>query len=136
MLSHARRDVSALSLPLSGRFAFSDRNRVDYGRRRSGRFISDTQFRARHIADQILEFRPHVILIDEFINSQPGHRFCLKIKQSEKLRGIPVIILSTANNIELIVQECKANTYIKKPFDVQEMVEKVVSLIDNAPLEV
>lgn len=86
--------------------------------------------------DQILEFRPHVILIDEFINSQPGHRFCLKIKQSEKLRSIPVIILSTANDIELIVQECKANNYIKKPFDIQEMVEKVVGLIDNTPLEV
>jgi len=84
--------------------------------------------------EEILEFKPHVILIDEFINNQPGHRFCLKIKQSEKLKDIPVIILSTADDIELIVEECKANDYVKKPFDIREMVEKVVKTIDKAPL--
>jgi len=84
--------------------------------------------------DEILEFNPHVILVDEFINNRPGHRFCLKIKQSEKLSNIPVIILSTANDIEIIVEECKANDYVKKPFDIQVMVEKVVNLIGNTPL--
>lgn len=82
----------------------------------------------------ILEFKPQVIMIDEFVNNKPGHRFCLKIKQAEKLRNIPVIILSTANNIELIVEECKANDYIKKPFDIDIMVQKVLNLIDNTPL--
>jgi two-component system phosphate regulon response regulator PhoB len=84
--------------------------------------------------DEILEFKPHVILVDEFINNKPGHRFCLKIKQSEKLKHIPVIILSTADNIELIVEECKANDYVKKPFDIEIMVEKVLNIIDNTPL--
>jgi DNA-binding response OmpR family regulator len=82
----------------------------------------------------IQEFKPHLILIDEFINNQPGHRFCLKIKQSDNLNKIPVIILSTANNIEMIVEECKANDYVRKPFDVQVMVDKVMNLIDNTPL--
>src|SRR5579862_8728953 len=76
--------------------------------------------------DDIVEFKPHVILIDEFVNNQPGHRYCLKIKQSKKLKDIPVIILSTADNIELIVEECKANDYVKKPFDINTMVEKVL----------
>lgn len=84
--------------------------------------------------EEIQAFKPHVILIDEFINNQPGHRFCLKIKQSEKLKNIPVIILSTADDIELIVEECKANDFIKKPFDIEVMVEKVVNIIDNTPL--
>src|ERR1700739_2299682 len=84
--------------------------------------------------DDILEFKPQVIMIDEFVNNRPGHRFCLKIKQAEKLKNIPVIILSTANNIELIVEECKANDYIKKPFDIEIMVKKVLNIIDNTPL--
>ncbi len=84
--------------------------------------------------DEILEFKPHVILIDEFINNQPGHRFCLKIKQAEKLKDIPVIILSTSDNVELIVEECKANDYVKKPFDIEVMVGKVLNIIDNSPL--
>jgi two-component system phosphate regulon response regulator PhoB len=84
--------------------------------------------------DEILEFKPHVILVDEFVNNKPGHRFCLKIKRDKKLSTIPVIILSTADNIELIVKECKANDYVKKPFDIEVMVEKVLNIIDNTPL--
>jgi len=84
--------------------------------------------------DQIIEFKPDVILIDEFINNKPGHRFCLKVKQNKELKNIPVVILSTANNIELIAEECKANDYVKKPFDINQMVEKVINVIDNKSL--
>jgi two-component system, OmpR family, phosphate regulon response regulator PhoB len=84
--------------------------------------------------DHILLFAPHVILIDEFINAKPGHRLCLKIKNTKELNNIPVIVLSTANNIELIATECQANDYIRKPFDVKEMVEKVVRIVGHQPL--
>ena len=82
----------------------------------------------------IVEFKPDVILIDEFINSKPGHRLCLKIKNNALLNEVPVIVLSTANDIELIATECQANDYIRKPFDVHEMVEKVVKIVGHQPL--
>ncbi len=82
----------------------------------------------------ILQFKPELILIDEFINSKPGHRLCLKIKQEPILKNMPVIVLSTANDIELIATECQANDFIRKPFDVNEMIEKVVRVLDNQPL--
>lgn len=82
----------------------------------------------------VVEFKPHLILIDEFINNRPGHRLCLKIKDSGLLNDIPVIILSTAMDIELIAKECKANNYLRKPFDVKEMVDTVVQALDNTPL--
>ena len=84
--------------------------------------------------DHILAFQPDIILIDEFINNHPGHRLCLKIKQFDTLKHIPVIILSTANNVELIAEECKADGYIRKPFDVDEMIGKVIRMIENQPL--
>jgi two-component system phosphate regulon response regulator PhoB len=82
----------------------------------------------------ILQFAPDVILIDEFIKSKPGHRLCLKIKNTPLLNKIPVIVLSTANDIELIATECQANDYVRKPFDVKEMVEKVVRVVGHQPL--
>lgn len=82
----------------------------------------------------IVPFNPHLILLDEFINNQPGHRLCRKIKQIRTLAHIPVIILSTANHIELIAAECEANDFIRKPFDVEDMVDKVVRLVNNLPL--
>ena len=82
----------------------------------------------------IIPFAPDVILLDEFINSQPGHRLCRKLKQISILKDVPVIILSTANDIELIAAECEANGYIRKPFDVEDMVDEVLRIINHEPL--
>jgi len=82
----------------------------------------------------IIPFAPDVILLDEFINSRPGHRLCRKIKQVAALKDVPVIILSTANDIELIVKECEANDFIRKPFDVEYMVDKVLRIVNHEPL--
>nr|WP_290427203.1 response regulator [Mucilaginibacter aquariorum] len=84
--------------------------------------------------EQILLFGPNLILIDEFINNKPGHRLCHKIKQVSGLRDIPVIVLSTANDIELIATECQANGYIRKPFDGREIVDKVIGLVNDQSL--
>ncbi|MDN3550035.1 response regulator [Mucilaginibacter aquaedulcis] len=82
----------------------------------------------------IIQFAPDLILLDEFINNRPGHRLCRKIKNEPRLAATPVIILSTANNIELLVKECDANDYLRKPFDIDEMVAKVLRIVDHQPL--
>ncbi|WP_377098720.1 response regulator [Mucilaginibacter calamicampi] len=84
--------------------------------------------------DEIIPFKPDLILLDEFINDRPGHRLCKKIKQIGVLKNTPVIILSTANDIELIAAECNANDYISKPFNVPDMVDKVIRLVNHLPL--
>jgi len=84
--------------------------------------------------EQVKTFDPDIILIDEFINNKPGHRLCHRIKQEETLQHLPVIILSTANNIELIAEECKANDFVRKPFDMDELIAKVIRVIDNQQL--
>jgi len=83
---------------------------------------------------EIIPFAPNVILLDEFINSRPGHRLCKQIKQVAGLKDVPVIILSTANDIELIAAECEANDHISKPFDINDIVGKVVRMINHSPI--
>ncbi|MCC8423496.1 PleD family two-component system response regulator [Mucilaginibacter sp. UR6-11] len=82
---------------------------------------------------EIIPFRPDLILLDEFINSKPGHRLCKKIKQLPALAATPVIILSTANDIELIATDCEANDYIGKPFEVEDLVAKVARFFNHQP---
>jgi two-component system phosphate regulon response regulator PhoB len=85
---------------------------------------------------EIIPFAPDVILLDEFINNKPGHRLCRKIKQVTALAATPVIILSTADNIELIAAECDANDHIRKPFEVDDIVGKVVRMVNHQPLSI
>ena len=84
--------------------------------------------------DHVGKFHPDIILVDEFINSKPGHRLCHRIKQHKTLRHLPVIILSTASNIEVIAKECNANDFVSKPFDMDELITKVTDAIDNQSL--
>ncbi|WCT14935.1 response regulator [Mucilaginibacter jinjuensis] len=83
---------------------------------------------------EIIPFRPDVILLDEFINSRPGHRLCRKIKQVNGLKNVPIIIISTAQDIELIAAECEANDHIRKPFDVDDMVATVLRIVNHQSL--
>jgi len=83
---------------------------------------------------EIIPFWPDVILLDEFINSRPGHLLCRKIKRVSALALTPVVILSTVNDIELIAAECEANDHIRKPFDVADMVAVVVRMVNHQPL--
>jgi len=75
--------------------------------------------------EHIIVRQPDLILIDEWLSDKPGHRLCLRIKQVKHMSMVPVIILSTANNIEQIALECHADDFIKKPFDLDELVSKV-----------
>ncbi|HVS93444.1 MAG TPA: response regulator [Mucilaginibacter sp.] len=75
--------------------------------------------------DAIVRHQPDLILIDEWLAGRPGHRLCLRIKLFHQLVHVPVIILSTATDIEKIVKECKADGYVRKPFDVADLVETV-----------
>lgn len=73
----------------------------------------------------IVHQQPDLVLIDEWLAVQPGHRLCLRIKEFELLNHVPVIILSTAPHIEEIMAECHADAFVRKPFDLNELLEKV-----------
>lgn len=83
---------------------------------------------------KLITFQANLVLLDESINNKPGHRLCRQIKNMPALAAIPVIILSTANDIELIAAECKANDHIRKPFDIGALVDKVVRVINHQPM--
>jgi DNA-binding NarL/FixJ family response regulator len=44
---------------------------------------------------------------------------------------VPVIILSTAIDIEKIAMECQADGYLPKPFDLTTLVETVQEQLAN-----
>lgn len=75
--------------------------------------------------DTIVGHKPDLVLIDEWVAGHPGHRLCLRIKQFHHLVHVPVIILSTESDIQKIVAECKADGYVRKPFDIAALVEAV-----------
>jgi DNA-binding response OmpR family regulator len=76
-------------------------------------------------ADSFIQYKADLILLDEWINKKEGHRLCEEIKLIHQLQHIPVIILSTSPFIKKIAADCKAEGFIRKPFDLEEVISEV-----------
>ncbi|MFH1239194.1 MAG: response regulator [bacterium] len=77
--------------------------------------------------DKIQKERPDIVIVDIIMPGLNGYQICEKIKHDEKLRDLPVLVLTTKaqdKDIEL-AQASGADLYMTKPFDPDELAAKV-----------
>ena len=75
---------------------------------------------------------PDIILLDLNLPKKDGREVLAEIKADEKLKRIPVVVLTTSQAEEdvLKVYNLSANCYITKPVDFDQFV-KIVQSIEN-----
>lgn len=73
---------------------------------------------------------PNLILLDINLPKKNGHEVLKYIKGSEKLRHIPIIMLTTSSSEKDIHEAYNhyANCFITKPVDVDEFMEAVTKI--------
>jgi two-component system, OmpR family, phosphate regulon response regulator PhoB len=69
--------------------------------------------------------KPNLILLDCCLEEGYGDDLCREIKSNPLYKHIPVIIISAVRNLDFIARKCKANGYIEKPFDNDQLVAVV-----------
>ncbi|MFA9191286.1 two-component regulator propeller domain-containing protein [Flavobacterium sp. FZUC8N2.13] len=76
---------------------------------------------------------PDIVISDVAMEVMDGLELCKKIKESEDLSHIPVILLTASNNPETHLQGITdgADDYITKPFDDDILVARVDTLLKN-----
>jgi DNA-binding response OmpR family regulator len=79
--------------------------------------------------EEIIHLKPQMILLDERLPEHPGHLLCAKIKSHPTTQDIPVIMVSAVMHLESIANECNADSYIKKPFDLHDLTSLVNSYL-------
>jgi two-component system response regulator VicR len=72
--------------------------------------------------EDILSVTPSLILLDINLPGRLGTEICAEIKGNEQVRYIPVILVSTNSNFEKIVNQCGADAYVEKPFDLFDLI--------------
>jgi DNA-binding response OmpR family regulator len=84
------------------------------------------QFAAAPAAVAIVEAEPDLILLDEWLPGKNGSALCLELKSKKRTAHIPVILISAVCGLESIARKCRADGYINKPFDIEQL-KRVVS---------
>ncbi len=76
--------------------------------------------------------RPDLILLDLNLPKKDGREVLAEIKTDEKLRSIPVVILTTSDAEDDVARsyDMHANCYVRKPIDLNRFIE-VVKVIEN-----
>jgi len=79
-----------------------------------------------NIIDKVSAIDPDVILMDNWIPDVGGITATQTLKNSADLKNIPVIYFSANNDIQLLATQAGADSFLAKPFDIDEL-EKVIN---------
>jgi two-component system phosphate regulon response regulator PhoB len=73
----------------------------------------------------VVNINPQLVIIDYYLSTSLGSSFCLEIKNSPATMHLPVIMFSAANNLQEKAEKNCADTYVEKPFDIDELLRVV-----------
>lgn len=88
--------------------------------------ISET---SHDILERVADYRPDVILMDNWIPKIGGVEATRLLKNHEEFRKIPVIYVTANNDIVALARQAQADDYVAKPFNLDDLEEKVAKYI-------
>ena len=99
---------------------------------RDGRFDVKSASSGYEAGIQTQRFRPDLILLDYMLPDVNGNVVCHTIRRNPEFENIKIIIVSGVIKQEEIDQLLKtgAEDFIKKPFDVNDLVNRVCALLE------
>jgi two-component system phosphate regulon response regulator PhoB len=86
-------------------------------------FANATDFKKHQIVNQ-----PSVFVLDVMLPDGNGVEICNRLKTDQATADIPVLLMSANTNVAYIGAESKADDFISKPFDIDELVKRVNKL--------
>ncbi|SEN95498.1 two-component system, OmpR family, phosphate regulon response regulator PhoB/two-component system, OmpR family, response regulator VicR [Mucilaginibacter gossypiicola] len=78
-------------------------------------------------AGYIQVIHPDLILLDVNIvgSGKSGSEICREIKSNYETASLPVMLVSAETDLDLIAAGCGANAFVRKPFDIYELLMHV-----------
>jgi two-component system, OmpR family, response regulator len=101
---------------------------------RDGRFEVKTAATGYDAGVLTQEFMPDLVILDYMLPDINGNVVCQTIRNNPKFEHMKVIIVSGVVNQEEINDLLKAgaNDFVKKPFNIEKLIERMVELLQMA----
>lgn len=78
------------------------------------------------------EINPDLIILDVMLPKINGYKVCRLLKFDNKYKNIPILMVTARSQQEdkVIGEETGADEYITKPFNIEELLEKIHQYIN------
>jgi DNA-binding response OmpR family regulator len=94
-----------------------------------------TSLKGEEVLSKTKMFSPQLILLDVFLSGVDGIDVCNTLKSTPETKDIPIIMISAHTNFKEVKKFCKADDFMAKPFDANELVKKINHFIGQATPE-
>lgn len=97
-----------------------------------GRYELETATTGYDAGVMTTDFKPDLMILDYMLPDINGNIVCKTVRQNPRLSGIKVLVVSGVVNRDEIddLLSSGADDFIKKPFDLEELMARVESLIE------
>lgn len=92
----------------------------------------ETAFSKEDALEQLQNFQPSVILLDVLLSGTDGREFCREIKVNEKMKNVPVIMVSAHPGAAENISSYGADDFISKPIDTATLMDKLQRVLNNS----
>jgi signal transduction histidine kinase len=79
---------------------------------------------------------PALVITDVVMPGMDGYALCSEIKSDEKLREVPVILVTSLSEPEDVIRslQCGADNFIRKPFDEHYLLSRITNMLSSRAL--
>lgn len=72
-----------------------------------------------------------LVLLDMLISGVNGTDVCARLRKNQATKNIPILMMSALHEAGKKCKDAGADYFIAKPFEMEELLEKIESLISN-----
>ena len=97
-------------------------------------YLIETALNAREAFARIEKQIPDLILLDLLMPKVSGFDFLAQLRQNEKTKKTPVIVISAINTDDenaKRIKDLEAVDFLRKPIDIQYLVNKVGEILNE-----
>jgi CheY-like chemotaxis protein len=77
---------------------------------------------------QLDQHQPDLIVLDWMMPTMNGPRFDAELRRRGLRPGIPIVVLTADGNARLKAEQIGAEGYLRKPFDLDQLLDQVARL--------
>jgi len=88
-----------------------------------------TESNSIQLLNNLRKDKPDLLLLDIWMPVLSGDQVLKQLKCDPELNGMPVIMYSASSEGEQIAKNSGADDYIEKPFDLDDLINKIKSFL-------
>jgi DNA-binding response OmpR family regulator len=98
----------------------------------SGGYASKLITKGEKTYEMVRDFKPDLIILDVLLSGNDGRLICQNLKADKSTKKIPIIMISAHPTAKKSVKECGADSFLPKPFTVDELLIEVERFIGQS----